>query len=195
VATTIRLTRTGRKQAPAYRLVVIDSRERRDGAYIDNLGVYNPMPTEYQCEIDSTRAIDWLDKGATMSSTARSLLRNEGILHRWHLSKQGLDDGAIDTAVEEFRKRRLAEREKRATKRSEASAAKLKAEADAAKAKAKEEAAVAKAKAEEESAAAAAAAAPEVEEAPAEEASAVPAEATKVEEPADEAPETKEPEA
>ena len=43
VATTIRLTRMGRKKRPFYRMVVLDSRKRRDGAYLANLGYYNPF--------------------------------------------------------------------------------------------------------------------------------------------------------
>ena len=43
LATTIRLTRMGKKKRPFYRLVVLDSRTRRDGAYLANLGYYNPF--------------------------------------------------------------------------------------------------------------------------------------------------------
>lgn len=132
----------GRKQAPFYRLVVVDSRERRDGAFIDNLGIYNPMPAEYQCEIDAGRAIQWLDQGAQMSETARALLREQGVLYRWHLSKQGMADDAIDSAVDEFRSRRETERSSRADKRAAAAVARHQDELSAAKkAKAQAEAA------------------------------------------------------
>ena len=99
MATTIRLTRMGRKQAPFYRLVVCDSRTRRDGSYIESLGYYNPMPDAFQLEVDHGRAIDWLVKGAQPTDTARSLLRTEGVLYRWHLMKTGSAAAEIDGRV------------------------------------------------------------------------------------------------
>jgi small subunit ribosomal protein S16 len=111
MATTIRLTRMGRKQAPFYRLVVCDSRTRRDGSYIESLGYYNPMPAAFQLEVDHGRAIDWLVKGAQPTDTARSLLRTEGVLYRWHLMKTGSAAAEIDAQVEEYRVRRVKETE------------------------------------------------------------------------------------
>lgn len=124
MATTIRLTRMGRKQAPFYRLVVCDSRTRRDGDYIESLGYYNPMPDAYQLEVDHGKAVDWLVKGAQPTTTAKSLLRNEGVLLRWHLMKSGAAVDEIDSQVEAFRSRRETE----ATAIKAQSAAKLKAD-------------------------------------------------------------------
>ena len=106
MATTIRLTRMGRKQAPFYRLVVCDSRIRRDGEYIESLGHYNPMPDAYQLTVDHEKALKWLGKGAQPTDTARSLLRNEGVLLRWHLAKAGAPSEEIEGKVEEYRARR-----------------------------------------------------------------------------------------
>lgn len=106
MATSIRLTRMGRKQAPFYRLVVADSRVRRDGDYIDSLGHYNPLPDAYELTVDHAKAIEWLGKGAQPTLTARSLLRNEGVLLRWHLTKAGTPAEEIEAKVEEFRSRR-----------------------------------------------------------------------------------------
>ena len=111
MATTIRLTRMGRKQAPFYRIVVCDSRVRRDGDYIDNLGFYNPMPDAYELSVDHDRAIEWLQKGAQPTDTAASLLKNEGVLYRWHLMKQGASIEEIEGKVEEYRARRSKETE------------------------------------------------------------------------------------
>ena len=164
MATTIRLTRMGRKQAPFYRLVVCDSRTRRDGAYIESLGHYNPMPDAFELRVDHERAVEWLAKGAQPTDTARSLLRNEGVLYRWHLMKTGAEN--IDAQVEDFRTRRV--------KAAEAIKAKTKAKLEAWHSE-KEKAAKAKAdaaKAEEEAAKVAAvaeAAAASAEETPAEE--------------------------
>ncbi len=106
MATTIRLTRMGRKQRPFYRVVVVDSRGRRDGDYIESLGYYNPMPDAFEVSVNADRALHWLDRGVTMSSTARSLLRREGVLYRWHLQKSGADAAEIDAKMEEFLSRR-----------------------------------------------------------------------------------------
>jgi len=111
MATTIRLTRMGRKQAPFYRLVVCDSRTRRDGDYIENLGYYNPMPDAYQLEVDHSKAVAWLGKGAQPTTTAKSLLRNEGVLLRWHLMKSGAAVEDIDGQVDAYRSRRANEAE------------------------------------------------------------------------------------
>ncbi len=112
MATTIRLTRMGRKQAPFYRIVVCDSRTRRDGDYIESLGYYNPMPDAYQLEVDHSKAIAWLDKGAQPTDTAKSLLRSEGVLYRWHLIRSGSDADKVEAEVEQFRARRVSAAEK-----------------------------------------------------------------------------------
>ena len=171
MATTIRLTRMGRKKRPFYRLVVLDSRKRRDGAYLANLGFYNPFTTPHEVNIHDDEIIEWLSKGATVSETARSLLRSEGVLYRYSLVKQGLDAAEIDTRVNEWR----ANAEANLAKREDAKAAKAaKKEAEAKAAAEAEEQAKAEAEAAEKAAAAAEAAAEAApaEEAPAEEAAA-----------------------
>jgi small subunit ribosomal protein S16 len=188
VSTTIRLTRMGRKKRPFYRLVVLDSRKRRDGAYLANLGYYNPFSDPHTVELHDEDIINWMQKGATVSETAKSLLRSEGVLYKYSLVKAGLNEGDIEAKMGEWKanvdQRNLArkdaaakkvaaakaaeEAEAKAKAEEEAAAAKAKAdeEAAAAKAKADEEAAAAKAKEEEEAAAAAEAAAESAEEAP-----------------------------
>lgn len=167
MATTIRLTRMGRKKRPFYRMVVLDSRKRRDGAYLANLGYYNPFIEPHEVDLRHDEIIDWLGKGATMSETARALLRAEGILYRWSLLKAGMDEAEVATKVEEFR----SASEDRKVKMAEAAAAKKAAAAKALEDAARAEA-EAKAKAEEEAAAAAAAEAKAAEEAAAAEAAA-----------------------
>ncbi len=134
MSATIRLTRMGRKKHPFYRLVVLDSRERRDGDYIDKLGHYNPFVKPREVKIDHDRAIEWLEKGAGMSDTARSLLRNEGILYRWHLRKSGLEAAEIESKVEEYRSRHSSRLEATRQQLSESHAAELKKREDAEKA-------------------------------------------------------------
>ncbi len=134
MSATIRLTRMGRKKHPFYRLVVLDSRERRDGDYIDKLGHYNPFVEPREVKIDHDRAIEWLEKGAGMSDTARSLLRNEGILYRWHLRKSGLPVAEIESKVEEYRARHSSRLEATRQKLSESHSAEAKKREEAEKA-------------------------------------------------------------
>jgi small subunit ribosomal protein S16 len=160
VSTTIRLTRMGRKKRPFYRLVVLDSRKRRDGAYLANLGYYNPFCDPAEVDLRPAEIIDWLSKGATMSETARSLLRNEGVLYRYSLVKQGLEDSEIESRMAQWTADAQKKIENREAALEAKKAAKAKAEAEAeAAAKAEAEAAEAAAKAEAEAAAAAEAAA------------------------------------
>ncbi|MCK9994927.1 MAG: 30S ribosomal protein S16 [Candidatus Krumholzibacteria bacterium] len=181
MSTTIRLTRMGRKKRPFYRLVVLDSRKRRDGAYLANLGFYNPFTEPHEINIHADEIIQWLSKGATMSETARSLLRTEGVLHQYSLVKEGLDAAEIETRMNEWRATAEANRQKRVDAKA-AKAAKVEAEAKAA---AEEEAKVA---AEAEAAEKAAAAAEEKAKADAEAAEKAAAEAEEAASAAEEAP-------
>jgi small subunit ribosomal protein S16 len=103
LATTIRLTRLGKKKRPFYRLVVLDSRKRRDGAYLANLGYYNPFEEPHKVKLHDEEIIAWLQKGAQVSDTARALLRAEGVLYKYSLVKQGLSAAEIDTRMEKWR--------------------------------------------------------------------------------------------
>lgn len=76
----IRLTRMGTKKRPYYRIVVVDSRKKRDGAYIENVGVYHPLEKEEEeTRLDEERIRDWLSKGARPSHTVKVLLNKKGI--------------------------------------------------------------------------------------------------------------------
>jgi small subunit ribosomal protein S16 len=74
VAVKIRLARAGAKKAPYYRVVVADSRARRDGRFIEILGRYNPRVQPSAVELDAEKVRQWLDKGAQMSDTVAKLL-------------------------------------------------------------------------------------------------------------------------
>jgi small subunit ribosomal protein S16 len=71
--TTIRLTRMGRKKMPFYRIVVTDSRKRRDGGWIESIGHYNPMIKEDNLTVDSERMDYWVSVGAQMSDRVRRI--------------------------------------------------------------------------------------------------------------------------
>ena len=80
----IRLRRMGRKKIPSYRIVVTDSRNPRDGKFIEILGQYQPRTGEKALNLDEARANYWLDNGAQPSDTVRSLLRKAGVLKARH---------------------------------------------------------------------------------------------------------------
>jgi small subunit ribosomal protein S16 len=71
--TTIRLTRMGRKKMPFYRIVVTDSRKRRDGGWIESIGHYNPMIKEDNLTVDSERMDYWIGVGAQMSDRVKRI--------------------------------------------------------------------------------------------------------------------------
>ncbi|MCF6173128.1 MAG: 30S ribosomal protein S16 [Campylobacteraceae bacterium] len=65
--TTVRLTRMGRKKKPFYRIVVTDSRKRRDSGWIEELGYYNPLSNPETVKIDMDRLNYWKSVGAKVS--------------------------------------------------------------------------------------------------------------------------------
>jgi small subunit ribosomal protein S16 len=71
----IRLRRTGSTKRPYYRVVVADSREPRDGRFVEVLGHYDPRRDPAVVKIDADRAQYWIGKGARASDTGRSLLK------------------------------------------------------------------------------------------------------------------------
>ncbi|WP_441388212.1 30S ribosomal protein S16 [Ancrocorticia populi] len=78
VAVKIRLKRMGKIRAPFYRVVVVDSRKRRDGAVIEEIGVYQPTENPSLIKIDSERAQYWLSVGAQPSDTVKQQLKITG---------------------------------------------------------------------------------------------------------------------
>lgn len=87
MATKIRLMRMGRKKSPFYRIVVADSRTRRDGAFIEIIGTYNPLPNETELKIDEEKALKWLSVGAIPTDTAKSLMSKLGIIKKFAENK------------------------------------------------------------------------------------------------------------
>ena len=172
----LRLRRGGRKKLPVYRIVAIDSRKRRDGQYIEKVGIYDPTPEPAVIEIDREKALKWLSDGAIPSDTVRSFLKRKGIMHEFSLLNKGLNEEQV---TEEMQKWEVLQAEK--LKKLEAQAAmtkrdkELKKEAEAKQAE-EEAKAAAKAKADAEAAEVEATAAEVAEEAPAEEATEEPAE-------------------
>ena len=181
MATKIRLKRIGRRNRPFYRIIIIDSRKRRDGSAIEQVGWYNPIESnkEKNYVLKEDRILEWLKLGAQVTDPVNKLMKRSGLAYRWHLMKQGLSEKEIEKAVEEWKKERdkviqdriKANKDKKEKLKAEKAAAKVAEEAPA-------EEATEEAPAEEEA-----------EEAPAEEAPAEEvAEEAPAEAPAEEAP-------
>ena len=174
MATKIRLKRIGRRNRPFYRIIIIDSRKRRDGSAIEQVGWYNPIESNKQKNyaLKEDKILEWLKLGAQVTDPVNKLMKRSGLSYRWHLMKQGLSEKEIDKAVEEWKK----ERDKIIQDRIKANEAKKeKVKAEKAAAKVTDEAPAEEVPAEE-------AEETPAEEAPVEEAEETPAEEAPVEE-------------
>lgn len=94
MATRIRLQRHGKKGKAVFHLVVADSRAKRDGKFIEKLGVYNPNTNPATIDINFESTLKWVGTGAEMSDTARAILSYKGVLYKNHLLK-GVTKGAL----------------------------------------------------------------------------------------------------
>ncbi|MEE1947292.1 30S ribosomal protein S16 [Pedobacter sp. KR3-3] len=94
MATKIRLQRFGKKGKPFFHVVVADSRSPRDGKFIDRLGSYNPNTNPATIEINFEKSLDWVNKGAQPTDTARAILSYKGVLYKKHL-EGGVKKGAL----------------------------------------------------------------------------------------------------
>ena len=77
MSVTIRLTRAGGKKVPFYRIVAADHRSPRDGRFIEQLGVYDPLREPVEFRVDQDRLDHWLKNGARPSQTVGELLRRQ----------------------------------------------------------------------------------------------------------------------
>ena len=102
MATKIRLQRHGRKGRPIFTIVAADSRAKRDGKFIENLGQYNPNTNPATIDLDFDRALDWIMKGAEPTNTARAILKYKGVMMKKHLLL-GVAKGALTAEQAEER--------------------------------------------------------------------------------------------
>jgi small subunit ribosomal protein S16 len=97
----IRLQRHGKKGKPFYWVVAADSRAKRDGKYLEKLGIYNPNTNPATIELDVDGSVKWLQNGAQPSETAKRILSYKGVLLKHHLLG-GVRKGALtEEQVEE----------------------------------------------------------------------------------------------
>ena len=94
MAVKIRLARHGKKNYAFYHIVVADARAPRDGRLIEQIGLYNPNTNPATIVLDGDKALEWINKGAQPTTTARRILSYEGVLLRKHL-QGGVAKGAF----------------------------------------------------------------------------------------------------
>ena len=77
---TVQLSRGGAKKKPFYHIVVTDSRNRRDGRYLERVGFFNPVARgkEERLRIDNARIEHWVGLGAQLSDRVASLMKEAG---------------------------------------------------------------------------------------------------------------------
>ena len=83
----LRSQRYGSKKSPFYRIVATDSRNPRDGRFIEVVGTYDPLTNPATVKLDEEKVMKWLSLGAKPTDTVKSLLSKEGLLAKF-LEKQ-----------------------------------------------------------------------------------------------------------
>ena len=97
-------------------MVAMDSRNRRDGAAIEELGWYNPIVSNHSYDLKDERILHWLGEGAQPTDAAKKLLRRAGLSHRWHLMQQGMDGSDLEKEMKKWELNRDDVHKKRAEK-------------------------------------------------------------------------------
>lgn len=96
MALKIRLRRMGHRNNPFYRMIVVDSRWRRDGKAIAELGWYDPVKEPAQIAFDEKAIYQWLEKGVKPSDTIRALFKRYGIIDRFRSGEyKNLDESQL----------------------------------------------------------------------------------------------------
>ena len=90
----IRLQRHGKKGKPFYWVVAADSRAKRDGKFLEKLGIYNPNTNPATIDINIDNSVKWLENGAQPSHTAKRILSYKGVMLKHHLNG-GVKKGAF----------------------------------------------------------------------------------------------------
>ena len=99
----IRLKRIGRKKRPFYRIVVTDSRTRRDGREIEKIGWFDPVVGKDKVQLDEDRVIYWIEQGAIPSPTMSNILKRLGVNYKLHLLKLGKTEEEIKLELEKWK--------------------------------------------------------------------------------------------
>lgn len=108
MAVKIRLRRMGTKKRAFYRVIAADSRAPRDGKFLETLGHYNPITIPAMFDIDEAKVTHWLNEGAQMSDTVRTLCSQIGFIEKYEKAKRGEDVSGIQlkSVIKERKKKR-----------------------------------------------------------------------------------------
>jgi small subunit ribosomal protein S16 len=112
----IRLTRKGNRKRPFYRVVVAEDSHRRDGRFIEIVGMYDPLAKPATIEIQSDAVIRWLSEGAQPTNTVREILKKAGVWAHWRAVQEGKAEagemtGSVRGTVERSREARPSQKE------------------------------------------------------------------------------------
>jgi small subunit ribosomal protein S16 len=89
----------GTKKRPFYRIVATDSRNRRDGRFIEELGYYDPLTTPPNIKLDEEQIFKWMKNGAIPSTNVEGLMRRAGIMKKWQFVKDGVPADQLDAKL------------------------------------------------------------------------------------------------
>lgn len=98
MSVTIRLSRTGRKNLPSYRVVVSQTRNKRDGKFIDIIGHFNPSMTPISFDYDKKKYEEWIKKGALVTDAVSKLIEGK---YEYKAYKPSKEVASKDSAEEE----------------------------------------------------------------------------------------------
>lgn len=77
-----KLMRFGKRGEPHYRIVVVERRSKRDGMYIDQVGIYDPLLKEKNVKLENAKIKEWLSKGAKPTETVHDMFAKAGLLEK-----------------------------------------------------------------------------------------------------------------
>lgn len=103
LAVSIRLKRMGTKKRPFYRIVATDSRNRRDGRFIEELGYYDPLTNPPSVNVKEDLFFKWMKNGAVPSENVESLMRRTGVMKKWLLVKSGVGAEQMEASLAELK--------------------------------------------------------------------------------------------
>ena len=112
MAATIRMRRMGAKKRPFYRLVATDSRNARDGRFIEVVGFYHPIEKPAKVSLKEDKIFKWLENGVTLSDTVASIFKQVGLTEKWNKKQNGEDVSGFELKTEikeRVKKRKKAE--------------------------------------------------------------------------------------
>ena len=84
MAVTIRLARIGKKNSPTYKVVVSNTRDKRNGKFLDILGFYNPIEKPALIEVDKKKVEEWKKKGAQVSDAVDKILAGSYVYKKYN---------------------------------------------------------------------------------------------------------------